>query len=130
LPGIGEFTNTSSQQGRGAKFPRLRRKTKKRQAGLAIEAASSGVLEGLMPFSRLGWRIGIPLIIAFVLLNVGALKFIHDAYPADPFKSEALAKCVAGDPGFVRFFPGDRAQCYARQPRQSRAENPTNIQQN
>jgi hypothetical protein len=42
-----------------------------------------------MPLSRLGWRIGIPLIIAFVLLYIGAVKFIRDAYPADPFKSEA-----------------------------------------
>ena len=75
-----------------------------------------------MPFSRLGWRIIIPTIVALALLNVGALRFVRDAYPADPFKSEALAKCVAGDPGFIRFFPDDRAKCYARQPRQSRLE--------
>ena len=76
-----------------------------------------------MPFSRLGWRILVPVIAVFVLLNIGAVKFIRDAYPADPFQAEALAKCVAGDPGFVRFFPGDRAQCYARQPRQTRHES-------
>ena len=76
-----------------------------------------------MPFSRLGWRVAIPAVVVFALLNIGAIKFIRDAYPTDPFKSEALAKCVAGDPGFVRFFPDDRARCYARQPRQTRLEN-------
>jgi hypothetical protein len=78
-----------------------------------------------MPFARLGWRIIVPAVLAFVLLNVGAVKFVRDAYPADPFKSEALAKCVAGDPGFVRFLPDDRARCYARQPRQTRLESPS-----
>jgi hypothetical protein len=82
-----------------------------------------------MPFARLGWRITIPAVAAFVLLNVGAVKFVRDAYPADPFKSEALAKCIAGDPGFVRFLPDDRARCYARQPRQTRLENPSDTQQ-
>jgi hypothetical protein len=76
-----------------------------------------------MPFARLGWRIIVPAAAAFVLLNIGAVKFVRDAYPADPFKSEALAKCTAGDPGFVRFFPDDRARCYARQPRQTRLES-------
>ena len=42
---------------------------------------------------------------------------VRDAYPADPFKAEALAKCLATDPGFIRFFANDRARCYARQPR-------------
>ena len=82
-----------------------------------------------MPFSRLGWRIVVPALAAFVLLNLGAIKFVRDAYPADPFKSEALAKCVAVDPGFVRFFSDDRAKCYARQPRQTRLETPANTQQ-
>lgn len=82
-----------------------------------------------MPFARLGWRIVVPAIVVFVLLNLGALRFIRDAYPADPFKSEALAKCTAGDPGFVRFFPRDRAECYARQPRTSRLENAGDTQQ-
>lgn len=82
-----------------------------------------------MPFSRFGLRIVIPAVVVFGLVNVGAVKFVRDAYPADPFKSEALAKCVAGDPGFIRFFSDDRAKCYARQPRQSRLENPTGTQQ-
>jgi hypothetical protein len=77
-----------------------------------------------MPFSRLGWRIIVPALALLILLNIGAVKFIRDAYPADPFKSEALAKCVASDPGFVRFFPDDREKCYARQPRTSRLDNP------
>jgi hypothetical protein len=68
--------------------------------------------------------------IAFVLLNVGAIKFIRDAYPVDPFQSEAQAKCVASDPGFLRFLPDDRAKCYARQPRQSRLEAATETRQN
>lgn len=76
-----------------------------------------------MPFSRLGWRVIVPAVVVIALLNVGAVKFIRAAYPSDPFKSEALAKCVAGDPGFIRFFPNYREQCYARQPRTSRLEN-------
>jgi hypothetical protein len=83
-----------------------------------------------MAFSRLDWRIVVPALVVLLLLYVGATKFISDAYPADPFKSEALAKCVAGDPGFVRFFPGERDRCYARQPRTSRLETPADIQQN
>jgi hypothetical protein len=86
-------------------------------------------MEGLMPFSRVGWRIIVPAVVVFALLNIGAVRFVREAYPADPFKSEALAKCVAGDPGFIRFFPNDRAQCYARQPRQSRLENVADTQQ-
>lgn len=82
-----------------------------------------------MPFTRLGWRIIVPALIVFVLLNVGAVRFLRAAYPSDPFKSEALAKCIAGDPGFVRFFPNDREQCYARQPRTSRLENTSDTQQ-
>ena len=82
-----------------------------------------------MAFSRLGWRIVVPALVVLILLYVGA-KFIRDAYPADPFKSQALAKCVAGDPGFVRFFPDERDRCYARQPRTSRLEAPAGTQQN
>jgi len=76
-----------------------------------------------------GWRIIVQAVFVFALLNIGAVRFVREAYPADPFKSEALAKCVAGDPGFIRFFPNDRAQCYARQPRQSRLENVADTQQ-
>jgi hypothetical protein len=83
-----------------------------------------------MPFSRLGWRIVVPAVVAFALINIGAIRFVRDAYPSDPFKSEALAKCVAGDPGFIRFFPDDRAKCYARQPRQTRLESRVDTQQN
>lgn len=82
-----------------------------------------------MPFARLGWRIIIPAVAVLVLLNIGVVRFIRDAYPADPFKAEALAKCTAGDPGFVRFFPADRAQCYARQPRTSLLDRPAETQQ-
>ena len=82
-----------------------------------------------MPFARLKWRFIIPAVTALALLNVGVVKFIRDAYPADPFKAEALAKCVAGDPGFVRFFSDDRAKCYARQPRISLLEHPAETQQ-
>jgi hypothetical protein len=82
-----------------------------------------------MPFSRLSWRILVPAALALVALNVGVVRFVRDAYPADPFKSQALAKCVAGDPGFVRFFSDDRERCYARQPRQTRLENTSETQQ-
>jgi hypothetical protein len=82
-----------------------------------------------MPFAHLGWRIIVPAVLVFALLNIGAVKFVRDAYPTDPFKSEALAKCIAGDPGFIRFFPDDRARCYARQPRQTRLENTPGTQQ-
>lgn len=66
---------------------------------------------------RLVRRAAIPTVIAIGLFNIGGIAFIKDAYPADPFKAGALAKCSASDPGFVRFFPGERARCYARQPR-------------
>ena len=81
-----------------------------------------------MPFSRLGWRVIVPAVVLFALLNIGAIKFVRDAYPSDPFKAEALAKCVAGDPGFVRFFPDQRDQCYARQPRTTRLETAADTQ--
>ena len=77
-----------------------------------------------MPVFRLGWRVVVPVVLILTLLNIGVFKFVRDAYPADPFKSEALAKCVAGDPAFIRFLPSDRDRCYARQPRQSRLDNP------
>jgi hypothetical protein len=77
-----------------------------------------------MPVFRLGWRVVVPVVVVLGLLNIGGVKFVRDAYPADPFKSEALAKCVAGDPAFIRFLPGDRDRCYARQPRQSHLDNP------
>ena len=64
-------------------------------------------------------RMGIFLGIAVTLLAVGGLKFVRDAYPADPFKSEALRNCVLNDRGFIRFSPEDRASCYARQPQLS-----------
>jgi hypothetical protein len=113
---------------KGAKFPRLTRDTTDLPAGSAIWAAAR-CTGGWMPFTRLGWRIIVPATLALVLLNIGAVKFVRDAYPADPFKSEALAKCIAGDPGFVRFFPDDRARCYARQPRQTRLESTSDTQQ-
>jgi hypothetical protein len=73
-----------------------------------------------MPF-RLGWRFVFPVALAAILLNVGAVQFVREAYPADPFKSQALAKCLANDPGFIRFISEDRDKCYARQPRQTSA---------
>jgi hypothetical protein len=87
-----------------------------------LERLITDLPEGSMPFARVGWRIAIPAIVVFILVDVGAAKFVRDAYPTDPFKSEALAKCLAGDPGFIRFFADDRAKCYARQPRQTRLE--------
>ena len=74
-----------------------------------------------MPFSRIGWRIAVPAVVVFALLNIGAIRFIREAYPADPFKSEALVEMRRAT-RFVRFFPNDRTQCYARQPRTSRLE--------
>jgi hypothetical protein len=67
--------------------------------------------------SRVVRRAAIPAVIVIGLLNLGGIKFIKDAYPADPFKAGALAKCIASDPGFVRFLPDERGRCYARQPR-------------
>ncbi|HEX5320170.1 MAG TPA: hypothetical protein VFW46_13495 [Stellaceae bacterium] len=58
----------------------------------------------------------IATLIVGLLLGVGALKYVRDAYPADPFKSEALRHCLAHDPAFIRFSADDRANCYARQP--------------
>jgi len=67
-----------------------------------------------MPFFRLGWRVVVPVVLVFSLVNVGAIKFVRDAYPSDPFRSEALAKCIAADPGFIRFIPIDRDRCCSR----------------
>jgi hypothetical protein len=64
-------------------------------------------------------RLGIVASIVGLLLAVGGLKFVRDAYPADPFKSEALRNCLAHDRGFIRFSPEQRADCYARQPQLS-----------
>ncbi|HEX3882576.1 MAG TPA: hypothetical protein VHW66_07960 [Stellaceae bacterium] len=61
-------------------------------------------------------RLGITFGIVALLLSVGGLKFVRDAYPGDPFKSEALRNCLAHDPAFIRFSPEQRAGCYARQP--------------
>jgi len=66
-----------------------------------------------MPIVR---RLGIAGGIVVLLLAVGGLKFVRDAYPADPFKSEALRNCLLHDRAFIRFSPTDRADCYARQP--------------
>ncbi len=62
-------------------------------------------------------RGAIAVAIVVALLNLGGIQFVRDAYPADPFKAEALAKCIAADSGFVRFFAYERSRCYARQPR-------------
>jgi len=67
-----------------------------------------------MPVVR---RLGIGVSMVGLLLAVGGLKFVRDAYPADPFKSEALRNCVMHDRAFIRFSPQDRAECYARQPK-------------
>jgi hypothetical protein len=66
-----------------------------------------------MPVVR---RLGITFGIVVMLLAVGGLKFVRDAYPGDPFKSEALRNCLMHDRAFIRFWPQDRADCYARQP--------------
>jgi len=70
---------------------------------------------------RLVRRLAVVVVIVGALLGVGGLKFVRDAYPADPFKSGALAKCLAADHGFVRFFAEQRASCYARQPQMAGA---------
>jgi hypothetical protein len=87
-------------------------------------------LGGLMLFSRLSWPIVVLTVMVVALLGLGSVKFVRDGYPIDPFQSKALAKCVAGDPGFVRFFPDERARCYARQPRQTRLEAASEMRQN
>jgi hypothetical protein len=79
---------------------------------------------GVMPFFQFGWRVIVPVVAVIAVLNIGAVSFVREAYPSDPFKSQALAKCVASDPGFVRFFSDDRSRCYARQPRQTGLVSP------
>src|SRR3954454_2134543 len=70
--------------------------------------------EGSMRRFRWVRRGAIAVVIVVALLNLGGVQFVRNAYPADPFKAEALAKCIAADPGFVRFFPYERSRCYAR----------------
>ncbi len=65
---------------------------------------------------RLVGRFAVAVAVVVVIVNIGIMRLIREAYPADPFKSDALAKCLAADPGFVRFLAADRARCYARQP--------------
>lgn len=73
---------------------------------------------------RLVRRTALTAVMGVVLYNVGGADFVRQAYPADPFKSEALANCAASDPSFVRYFPTARARCYARQPRLMRSLQP------
>ncbi len=77
-----------------------------------------------MPGLRLLRRAAVPAVMVFGALYIGGISFVRDAYPADPFKSDALAKCIASDPGFVRFLPEERTRCYARQPRITRDYSP------
>jgi len=56
------------------------------------------------------------LIAAIALALVPAVSTIYgEAYPAEAAKRAALAVCAQSDPGFDRFYAGQRAQCYARQ---------------
>jgi hypothetical protein len=41
-------------------------------------------------------------------------QFVTAAYPSDPFKREALAKCLRADPTFIRFLADERDECYLR----------------
>ena len=75
--------------------------------------------EGWMPVVRLLRRLLIVLFVVFGLMNIGVIRFVRDAYPADPYKSHALAQCLAAEPGFIRFSAAERERCYARQPRQT-----------
>ena len=75
--------------------------------------------EGWMPLVRLLRRLAIALAVVFGLSNIGVVKFVRDAYPADPYKSHALSQCLAAEPGFIRFSAADRERCYARQPRRT-----------
>lgn len=68
---------------------------------------------------RVARRAGFAIVVVVVMANIGAVKFVRDAYPADPFKSTALEKCLAADRGFIRFSAEQRAHCYARQPHQA-----------
>ena len=77
-----------------------------------------------MTRSRLVRRTALTLVMGAILYNFGGSDYVRQAYPADPTKSEALANCAATDPSFVRFFPSDRARCYARQPRLMRSLQP------
>ena len=49
-------------------------------------------------------RGAIAVAIVVALLNLGGIQFVRDAYPADPFKAEALAKCIAADFGLCAVF--------------------------
>jgi hypothetical protein len=56
------------------------------------------------------------LLAASVLALAPAISAVYgEAYPAEAAKRAALAVCARSDPGFDRFYAGQRAQCYARQ---------------
>jgi hypothetical protein len=53
-------------------------------------------------------------LLAVTLIGDRPRQFLAAAYPSDPFKREALAKCLNADPTFIRFFAEQRNACYLR----------------
>ncbi len=52
------------------------------------------------------------LAIVAVLFGQQAIGVVLAGYPRDTIKREALARCAAADPHFVRFSQRDRTECY------------------
>ena len=57
---------------------------------------------------------GAAVLLVFNLVDDRPRHFLAAAYPANPFKREALQKCLDADPTFVRFLPDQRSACYIR----------------
>ena len=52
------------------------------------------------------------LAVVAVLFGHQAVGLVLAGYPRDTIKREALARCAAADPHFLRFSQRDRAECY------------------
>jgi hypothetical protein len=83
----------------------------KAQAGDARRRKSRS--RGMVMVQRSLWMMMVVVAVAIATFGDGIPPFLRAAYPTDPFKRDALAKCQAVDVSFVRFSSGDRAACYS-----------------
>ena len=68
---------------------------------------------------RISTFLVISVVVAATLVTLygrQAIALVRDAYPSDPARAEALNRCAAGDPHFIRFSERERDGCYAHFP--------------
>ncbi|GEM_PF-2014070 len=54
----------------------------------------------------------VALSVVVFLFGNQAVGYVQAGYPKDMIKREALARCAAADPHFLRFSQKDRTECY------------------